>query len=130
MDNKYLKWEDILKPGTKVFVIDFYSERVSTICHICKGESEVSLEGEIFNCPNPHCIDGVVYEDRPFRWHILESKAITSVHIEKTSKENQFKVIYWLGCSGYPPEKVFTSKSSASKAIDKLNKEIENEVIT
>lgn len=125
---KLVKWEDILKPGTPIWTISFFQERRRTDCKYCKGEGTIKIKGEYFECPACKGL-GFTLEEKPFKWHVQRpyGDAITRIDIKQTQKEDYYEVMYWVGCNGYPAEKVFTSQNKATRKCNQLNAAIEKE---
>ena len=130
-DKNLLAWDKILKPGTPFWTISFYPEEKQIECPVCKGKGEVKLEGKAYDCPE--CYGrGYSVERKPAEWHIREKWCtdfwvVTRTEITQTNKADLYKVMYWDECNGFPAEKVFTSKTRATREVNKLNKAIEEE---
>ena len=126
---KFLKWDEILKPGTPFWTISFFQKQKEVKCPICKGKGYVKLEGNEYDCPE--CFGkGFKLEQEPYRWHIktkwcTDYWVVTRTEINQTDEAGLYKVMYWDECNGFPAEKVFTSKREASKRVNALNAEIE-----
>ena len=132
LKTKLLKWNEILQPGTPVWTIWHGSNAKKEKCTACNGTGKIKLEGESYDCPKCYG-DGFKWVHPIDEWHrATNCEVITRVDIEVDPNPrtlNLFKVMYWLGCNGYPPEKVFTSPNMATKVVNKLNKELEEEKV-
>lgn len=126
---KYLKWDEILKPGTTFWVISCYQQEVKYKCPTCKGKGRVYLEGKDYECPEcygtKHKID---FE--PKRWHIREhwrgdSWTLSRVEVKASRYKDMYEVMYWADCNGFPADKVFIKKTEAKKTCERLNKKLE-----
>ena len=127
-DKNLLTWDEILKPGTPIWTIGFYSEEKQVQCPVCKGIGAVKLEGNVYDCPECYG-KGYNVETKPAKWHVQQpyGLAITRIDIKQTQKEGYYEVMYWIMCNGFPAKKVFTSRAKATREVNKLNKAIEEE---
>ena len=141
IQEKIFKKEDfnkILKPGYSAYVI--YNPK--TIyqykkCPICKGEDRIIIEGKEFPCPEGTCIDGKIRVPMEVNWTLYDgilsnldyiytsnknTHIITRTEIELVDKTlDQYKVMYWFGCNGYPACNVFKSKKEAINECNARN---------
>lgn len=137
IQEKIFKKEDfnkILKPGDLAYIIynpqTIYQYKK---CPICKGKERIIIEGKEFPCPEG-CIDGKIRIPMRVDWTLYDgilsnldyiytsnknTHVITRTEIELVDKTlDQYKVMYWFGCNGYPACNVFKSKK---EAIDECN---------
>ena len=128
LSRKLLKWEDILKPGTPFWYISLYKENRKVKCPVCKGKGVLKLEGKEYNCPECHGWgEKTVIE--PLEWHVgtmpgRDYCVVTRVEVEQVKDSDLYKVMYWDKCNGFAAEKCFTSKSTATKKCNLLNKKL------
>ena len=126
----------ILKPGDLAYII----KKTKTIdqyakCPICKGKGRVIIEGKDFPCPEVTCINGEIRVPMKVDWTLYDgilsnldyissknTHIITRTEIELVDKTlDQYKVMYWFGCNGYPACNVFKSKKEAINECNARN---------
>ena len=128
MEEKLLRWDEILKPGTPFWPISYYNREKRVKCHVCKGKGVIELEGKTYDCPE--CFGrGYNTEIEPSQWHICENWAtdywvVTRVDISQSEEADKYDVMYWHQGNGFRASKVFTSRNLAKRACNKLNKEV------
>ena len=130
MKEKLYKWDKILKPGTPFFVISCFKKEVKVKCPICKGKGKIKLKGMEYCCPE--CLGrGWNIKLEPEKWQINNKWCTdfwvvtrTEVNQVKAAPADKYRVMYWDECNGFPAERVFTSKSAATRACKKLNEKI------
>lgn len=127
---KLYKWDEILKPGTPIWVITYSNREVKVKCPVCKGKGKVKLEGKEYECPEcfGHGWNGKL---EPEKWQVRDGYmgdfwVVTRTEIEqvKSAPVDKYKVMYWCNCNGFPAEVCFTSKNLATRACNKLNEKI------
>lgn len=128
LPKKLLKWNEILKPGTPFWYISCGTKQIKRKCPVCKGKGHVILGGKEYDCPECYG-DGTIIENEPEKWRIhpnfcTEYWVVTKAEIAITNKSEEYEVMYWDKCNGFRAERVFTSKIAATKACNRLNKEI------
>lgn len=123
-------YNEIFKPGDKLFVIGYLSQTKIVRCPICKGKGSIVIEKKKFDCPEPACHNGRISTEEVTEWQIIPSKLtgdfriLTDVRIRGDEKKPFKEVIYFFSGNGFKSDQVFATKKEAIEACCKLNKKL------
>ena len=127
LPEKLLKWDEILKPGTPFWTISCFEKEVKVKCPICEGKGKIKMKGNEYDCPECYG-EGCYRKYEPEKWQIRDGYmgdfwVVTRTEIEQVESApvDEYKVMYWCSCNGFPAENCFTSKNLATRACNKRN---------